>query len=155
MMIPSTLRFDKAADLQYKGVSTSPPYAGTRDLFSRYGVSKLANVLFTTALQKRHQDIICASCNPGPTNTAGGMSVWPGFMQPIMSLLFMPAAVGAKPLMLLAGGMEVANDRGKYKGAYVGSKCKVESPSQMARDKEMAENLYKLSEEALKKWIEI
>ena len=83
------------------------------------------------------------------------MSVWPGFMQPIMSLLFMPAAVGAKPLMLLAGGREVATDRGKYKGAYVGSKCKVETPSQMARDKGMAENLYKISEEALKKWIEV
>ena len=67
----------------------------------------------------------------------------------------MPPAVGAKPLMLLAAAREVAIDKGKYKGGYVGSKCKVESPSQMARDKGIAENLYKISEEALKKWIEI
>jgi NAD(P)-dependent dehydrogenase (short-subunit alcohol dehydrogenase family) len=152
MMIPSTLRFDNPSDFQYHGVSSAQPHAGMRDLFSRYAVSKLANILFTTALQQRHQNILCASCNPGGTNTAGGMSVWPAFLRPLMSRLFVSPAVGARPVLFLAAGKNVAAERAKYRAVYLGNSCKVETPSQMARDAEMAENLWKLSEEALAKW---
>jgi NAD(P)-dependent dehydrogenase (short-subunit alcohol dehydrogenase family) len=152
MFVPKNVRFDKLSDFEYHG-STAPPYASTRDLFSRYGLSKLANVLFSSALQKRHENIVCTSCNPGGTNTAGGMSVWPPFLRPVMSRLFVAPAVGARPVMLLAAGKEVAADRTKYKGVYVGSTCKIEPPSPLARDTDVAENLWKLSEEALAKWI--
>lgn len=153
MMIPNTMRFDKLSDLKYQGTSSTPPYASTRDLFSRYALSKLANILFTTALQQRHSNILCASCNPGGTNTAGGMSVWPVFLRPIMSRLFVAPSVGARPVLLLAAGKDVAAERERYKAVYVGNKCKVETPSQFARDAGMAENLWKVSEQALAKWI--
>jgi NAD(P)-dependent dehydrogenase (short-subunit alcohol dehydrogenase family) len=153
-MIPKTMRFDTPSDLKFHGTSSTPPYATTWDLFSRYALSKLANILFTTALQQRHQNIICTSCNPGRTNTAGGMSVWPSLLRPIMSRLFAPPAVGARPVLFLAAGRDVAAERGKYKGVYMGSKCRVEMPSPLARNAEMAENLWKVSEEALGKWIQ-
>ena len=152
-MIPSTMRFDKIDDFKFHGTSSSPPYAGMGDLFSRYALSKLANILFTAALQERYPNFVCTSCNPGGTNTAGGMSVWPAFLRPVMSRLFATPAVGARPVLLLAGDRDVAAQRGKYKGVYMGSKCKVETPSQFARNAELAENLWKVSEEALGKWI--
>jgi hypothetical protein len=55
--------------------------------------------------------------------------------------------------MLLAAGKEVAAEKTKYKGAYIGSTCKIEPLSPLARDAVVAENLWKLSEEALAKWI--
>lgn len=153
MLIPNTMRFDKISDLKYHGTSSTSPYNSRKDLFSRYALSKLANILFTMALQRRYKNILCASCNPGGTNTAGGMSVWPALLRPVMSRLFVSPAVGARPVLLLAAGKDVGAERERYRGAYVGSKCKVETPSQMARDEGMAENLWKLSEEALAEWI--
>jgi NAD(P)-dependent dehydrogenase (short-subunit alcohol dehydrogenase family) len=153
MLIPKTMRFDNPSDFKYHGTSSAPPYAGTMDLFSRYALSKLANILFTAALQERYDNILCTSCNPGGTNTAGGMSVWPAFLRPIMSRLFVAPAVGALPVLFLAGGNDVAADKDRYKAIYLGNKCKVEEPSVFARDSKMAENLWKLSEEVLTKWI--
>ena len=152
-MIPNTMRFDKPSDLMYHGTSSTPPYATMRDLFSRYALSKLANILFTTGLQQRHQNILCTSCNPGGTNTAGGMSVWPALLRPIMSRLFAPPAVGARPVLFLAAGRDVATERETYKGVYMGSKCRVETPSRLARNAGMAEKLWKVSEEVLAEWI--
>jgi NAD(P)-dependent dehydrogenase (short-subunit alcohol dehydrogenase family) len=150
---PSTIRFDKISDFQYHGPSSSPPHESTRDLFHRYALSKLANILFTKALQKRYPNILCSSCNPGGTDTAGALSVWPPVLQPIMKSLFAAPAVGAKSLLFLAGDKDVSAEREKYKAVYLGSKCRIETPSQPARDAELAENLWKLSEEALAKWI--
>jgi NAD(P)-dependent dehydrogenase (short-subunit alcohol dehydrogenase family) len=141
------MRFDNPLDFRYHGTSATSPYNGTKDLFSRYALSKLANILFTTALQQRYQNIFCASCNPGGTNTAGGMSVWPVFLRPIMSRLFVAPAVGALPVLLLASGRE------GYKGVYMGNKCKVEKPSEFASNPDLAENLWILSENALTKWL--
>ena len=55
---------------------------------SAYAVSKLANILFTSALQRRHPNILCTSCNPGGVKTEGGLSVWPWFLKPVMNMLF-------------------------------------------------------------------
>jgi NAD(P)-dependent dehydrogenase (short-subunit alcohol dehydrogenase family) len=153
-MIPKKLRFDNISDFKYHGASSAPPYASTRDLFARYALSKLANVLFTNALQKRYQNILCTSCNPGGTNTAGGMSVWPIFLRPVMSRLFAPPATGALPVLLLAAGSDMLIEREKNKAVYMESKCKVGQPSQLARNVELSENLWKLSKKALAKWIE-
>jgi len=136
MMIPATMKFDKLDDLRYPGVS-SPNYTGMRDLFSRYAMSKLANVLFGFELQRRldaeHIPIISTSCNPGGTNTDGGMSVWPVWMRPIMSRIFAPAAKGALPVLYLASAPEVKLDSKKYKGLYYNPSCKVEKPSALVR----------------------
>ncbi|KIW16534.1 hypothetical protein PV08_06589 [Exophiala spinifera] len=124
MLIPNTMRFDKVSDLKYCGTSSTSPYNSRRDLFSRYALSKLANILCTAALQQRYRNILCASCNPGGTNTVRGMSVWPGFLRPVMSRLFVSPAVGARPVLLLAAGKDVGAERERYRGAYVGNKCK-------------------------------
>lgn len=154
MMIPSAIHFDKLSDLKYPGVSSKAPYDSFWDLVARYGISKLANILFTTSLQQRQPNILCASCDPGHSKTNGAISAWPSFLQTIPSWLFATPALGARPVLFLAAGKDVAAERDRYKGAYVGRGCKIQMPSLLARDTEVAENLWKLSEEALAAWLE-
>jgi NAD(P)-dependent dehydrogenase (short-subunit alcohol dehydrogenase family) len=156
MMIPK-MRFDSLDDFRYHGVTSSPDYSGMRDLFSRYAMSKLANVLFCKELQRKmdleHIPVISTTCNPGGTNTDGGMSVWPVFLRPIMSRLFAPASKGALPVLYLAAAPEVVQEPTKYKAQYMNPTCKVEKPSALAQDPELARNLWKTSEEALQTYL--
>lgn len=157
MLIPKSMRFNKLDDLKYQGLSSPPSYAGTRNLFTRYALSKLANILFCKELQ-RHLDeegvpIISTTCNPGGTNTDGGMSVWPIWLRPIMSRLFAPAEKGALPVLYLAGAPDIKRDPQKYKAVYLNPACQAESPSVMAQDPTLAKNLWKTSEEALVTYI--
>ena len=151
--LPPAVSFDKQACFQHRGLSSKPPYSSYWDLFSRYALSKLALILSAAALQRRHPNIICASCDPGGAKTTGALSIWPAFLRPVMGLLYPSPAAGARPVLFLAAGRDVAADRGRYKGAYVGNKCKILPPSQLAQNLEVAENLWKSSEEALAPWI--
>lgn len=157
MLIPAKMRFDKLDDLKYHGMTSSPNFSGMRDLFSRYAVSKLANVLFTKELQRLLDvdkvPIISTTCNPGGTNTEGGMSVWPVWMRPIMSRIFAPASKGALPILYLASAPEIKRDPAKYKALYYNASCKAETPSALARDAQLAKNLWKTSEEAVATYI--
>ena len=152
MLIPANLQFDKLEDFHHHGVS-APNYSGMRDLFSRYALSKLANILFCKELQRRldsdNVPIISTTCNPGPTNTEGGMSVWPALIRPVMSRIFAPASKGALSVLYLASAPEIQNDPAKYKAQYYNTACKVELPSLPARDAQLAQNLWRLSETAV------
>lgn len=152
-MIPSNIRFDKIDDFKYGGVTSPPAYSGMRNLFSRYGVSKLANILFTKELQRRLDEegvsVISTTCNPGGTNTGGGLSVWPAWLRPIMGRMFAPATKGALPILYLACAPEIGSDGTKYKARYYNSSCTAEAPSTLAQDMLVAKNLWKTSEEAV------
>jgi NAD(P)-dependent dehydrogenase (short-subunit alcohol dehydrogenase family) len=152
MMIPANMQFSSLDSLRYPGMS-SPNYTGMRDMFSRYALSKLANILFSKELQRRldaeNIPIISTSCNPGGTNTEGGMSVWPAWMRPIMSRIFAPASKGALPVLFLTSAPEIKRDPAKYKALYYNPSCKAEKPSALAQDTQLARNLWKISEEAV------
>jgi len=156
LLIPK-MRFDKIEDFKYKGMTSSPDFSGMRDLFTRYALSKLANILFCKELQRRFEKekvpIISTTCNPGGTNTDGGMSVWPVWMRPIMSRLFAPASKGALPVLYLAAAPEIKGDPSKYKALYYNPSCKAETPSALARDVGLARNLWATSEKALEAYI--
>lgn len=157
MLIPAKIQFDKLDDLRYHGMTSSPNFSGMRDMFSRYAMSKLANILFCKELQRRldadEVPIISTTCNPGGTNTEGGMSVWPVWMRPIMSRIFASAAKGALPVLYLASAPEIKLDSAKFKALYYNPSCKVEKPSALAQDAQLAKNLWRISEEATAPYI--
>jgi hypothetical protein len=156
MMIPSTMNFDKPSDLQYPGVSP-PNYNGMRDMFSRYALSKLANILFASELQRRFDSenipIISTSLNPGGANTEGGMSVWPAWLRPIMSRIFAPPEKGALPVLYLATAKEVSDGKETMKGGYFNVGCQLQMPSKAAQDAVKARSLWELSEKAVEGYL--
>lgn len=149
------MRFDKIDDFKYHGMTSS--FSGQRDLFSRYALSKLANVLFCKELQRRLDleqiPIISTTCNPGGTNTDGGISVWPVWLRPVMSRIFAHASKGALPVIYLAAAPEIKRESANYKAQYYNPSCKIEKPSALAQDAELGRNLWKTSEQALAGYI--
>ncbi|KAF2500868.1 NAD(P)-binding protein [Lophium mytilinum] len=159
MLTPARLAFDNAVDFKYPGPTSYPDWASRRDLFARYGVSKLAGILFTSELQRRMDaeeiPLIAMSTNPGFTNTAGSMFALPGWMRPIMSRLTASPAQGALTELYVAAAPEVKREAAKYKGKYFNLKAGLETPSALAQDPQVAKNLWELSEEALESFIKL
>jgi hypothetical protein len=154
MLMPTTIQFDKAEDFKYPGRSQSqPPYSGMFDLFSRYAVSKVANILHAAELQRRFDDgnipIIATSFNPGGNNTEGGMSVFPTWLRPIMSRVMNHPTYGARPALFLAASPDAVN----FKGAYLEPNCKPGSASAIATDPVRAKNLWDLSEKEMNRYL--
>lgn len=167
MLIPSGMDFqDATTAFHYAGPSSSATHASTRDLFSRYALSKLANILTTTELQRildaegpsssSGSRIVVAAVNPGPVNTEGGMSVFPGWVRPLarMSGLWVPPAQGARPVLFLAADRRVRDSPADFKGRYFSTRPgRSETPSAMARDATLARNLWALSVQAVAAWV--
>jgi hypothetical protein len=157
MFIPTGMKFDKPEDLDYHGVNSPPEYSGLRNKMSRYALSKLANVLFCKELQRRLDadgvPIISTVCNPGGTKTEGGLGVWPWFLRPIMGMLFVAPSKGALPVLFLSGAPEIKRNPNDHKALYYNPSCKVETPSALAQDMQVAKNLWKISEEAVATYI--
>lgn len=155
MLVPGKLRFDKIDDLKYPGMTSSATYSGLRDMFSRYAVSKLANILFAKELQRQLDaeqiPIITASVNPGPVNTDGGLSVFPKWLQPLMRLsgMFVAPSKGAIPILYLATEPTIRKDPAAYKGLYYTTNCQPTTPSAAARDPVIAQNLWEISTKAV------
>jgi NAD(P)-dependent dehydrogenase (short-subunit alcohol dehydrogenase family) len=151
--MPPDVYFDKLDDFKFRGSKPSPNGAGIRNLFSRYAVSKLANLLFAKSLQQ-HMDaenipIISTSLHPGFVYTKGSAGIFPGWMEPVSWLLGSSPAQGAAPGLYLATAPDVKKDPRSFKGLYFDTSCKAVTTSALARDPQMAENLWKLSEEAV------
>jgi len=112
-----------------------------------YGMSKLANILFTRALAKRLQgsDVTATSLHPGFCRTSFGRNVP---MSPIVKSIFRIASLfarsaekGAETVVYLASSPEVQGASGGY---YFD--CKPIAPSSAARDDDAAEQLWQVSE---------
>jgi NAD(P)-dependent dehydrogenase (short-subunit alcohol dehydrogenase family) len=144
-------------DFKYHGMSSSLNHSGMRDMLSRYAVSKLANILFAKELQRRLDEdkipIISTTCNPGATNTEGGLSVFPGVMRPILSRVMATPVKAAITILYLACAPEIKRDPAKYKAQYYNSSGKLEAPSAPAQDKRLAKNLWKTSEGAVGEYL--
>lgn len=123
-------------------------------IFSRYGTSKLANILFTRELQRRldQEDvkIIALTLDPGPVATDGGMGVFPSFLKPVLKLVMKSPEKGALTQLYCATAKEVANEPKTYKGNFLSAPGKINTGSERSRNGELAQSLWRITEEALK-----
>ncbi|MEV7397799.1 oxidoreductase [Aeromicrobium sp. NPDC092404] len=137
--------------------------AATYHRWQSYGQSKLANLLFALELDRRVKaaglDVVSVGAHPGyaATNitktgpTGGGLSL-PGIgMHQVSRILGQPASRGAMPLLM------AATDPSLSGGEYVGpsgfkgmrGRPKVVGMTRVARDEELAQDLWTASEAAL------
>ncbi|KAF9473592.1 NAD(P)-binding protein [Pholiota conissans] len=122
--------------------------------FSRYFISKLANVLFTNALQRKlsssNPNIICISLNPGLVKTSiSEKSGVPFFMFILVWLFSVPPDEGAYNSCFAAASPLVRQDAEKYKGAYLEPVGKIGKAAANALRTDLQDDLWKTTEEYL------
>ena len=120
------------------------------NVFKAYSQSKLANVLFTRELARRVCDrgIIVNCCHPGAVATNIGIDRNTGFGKTVTGLLkpfFQTPEEGAKTAIFLAMDDSVKGVTGEY--FY---KCKIAKSSKRSNDMELANQLYKFTEELVR-----
>jgi NAD(P)-dependent dehydrogenase (short-subunit alcohol dehydrogenase family) len=149
----SSNNFASVRDLSDPGTTNPNDYTSRKAVFKRYGTSKLANILFTRELQRQltQQDsnIIALTLDPGPVATDGGMGVFPGLLKPVLKLVMKSPARGALTQLFCATAPEVAKEADRYKGQFLNGPGKIAQGSERSRNKELAQSLWKLSEEVL------
>lgn len=111
-----------------------------------YGNSKLANILFTQALARRLQgtQVTTNSLHPGVVRTGFGHNTrgLMNFVVKAFATFFLTAEEGARTSVYLASSPEVEGVSGQY---FI--KCRRRTPSRAARDEQLAERLWQVSEE--------
>ncbi|KAK5994197.1 Short chain dehydrogenase/reductase dpfgH [Cladobotryum mycophilum] len=121
--------------------------------FRRYGLTKLAGILFTRELQKRMNDqdikisVLCT--DPGPVATEGGLGVWPWYVRPVMRLVANTAEKGAKSSLFCATAEEIVKERERYGGELLGGLGKVLQGTERSRDMRLAKSLWQTTETLL------
>lgn len=159
-MMPE-LSFTLPSDFTYPGLTPSPPdHTGFRNQTSRNSVSKTANILFASELQRlmdaENISIISTSLSPGLIATEGQAGITMGLFGPVWWLIktFMSGSPekGAVPSLYLAVGRDAREEPEKFKGLYFEENCKAVAPSKLVSDPKVARNLWRLSEETVKKW---
>jgi NAD(P)-dependent dehydrogenase (short-subunit alcohol dehydrogenase family) len=110
-----------------------------------YGQAKLANLLFTRelALRLKSTAVTVNAFHPGAVATDIYRQV-PGFLQPLVKAFMLTPAQGADTAVWLATAPELTNVSGDY---FVSRKQKAGSPA--SRDPALAQQLWKLSEQAM------
>ena len=108
-----------------------------------YGVSKLANVLFSAELSRRlaGSDVTTYALHPGVVAT----DVWRAVPWPFRSLIMLgmiSTEEGAATTLYCASAVEVAGETGLY---Y--DKCRVKMPSRVGQDAALAAELWRRSED--------
>ena len=107
-----------------------------------YGVSKLANVLFSAELGRRlaGTGVTTYSLHPGVVAT----DVWrevPAFIRPLIKLMMISTEEGAATTLYCATSPDVSNETGLY---Y--DKCRIKEPSKVGQDVALAAELWQRSE---------
>lgn len=133
------------AHYRAKGIDWEAVRATTRHTtaLAEYGISKLANVLFSAELARRlaKTDVHCFSLHPGVIAS----DVWRSVPQPFRFLMMLPmksTEQGAEGSIYLASSPEVSDKSGLY---YDG--LKLTPPSALAADPALAAELWRRSEE--------
>ncbi len=125
----------------FKGEGGADRYNG----MAAYGQSKLANILFTKELSRRYPAISSHCLHPGVVSTDiaqknGNKKLW-GILWTLFSPFMLSAAKGAKTSIYLATSSEALKTNGLYF-----DKQKVQEPSPLAKDAELAKRLWEVSE---------
>jgi NAD(P)-dependent dehydrogenase (short-subunit alcohol dehydrogenase family) len=140
-------RVHRRATMDFDGIRSLEDYDG----FAAYARSKLANILFTRELARREPDIDANCLHPG---FVPGSGLWRDAGLPIRAVMmcldrlpgtitrFASASVtAAETPVYLAASEAVADTSGEYFVA-----CEPRSPSETARDDELARRLWEESE---------
>ncbi|KAM0280381.1 hypothetical protein ACHAQH_004094 [Verticillium albo-atrum] len=120
--------------------------------FTRYGISKLANVHHASALARRNPDLKVVSLHPGVVKTnlasSGAAVSWPilKLLLPIMGLFVMSVANGTKNNLWTATSPDVKTGEFYFP---VGVPVKDTKASKMARDRDLEEALWEWTEKEL------
>ncbi|EHK48753.1 hypothetical protein TRIATDRAFT_191627 [Trichoderma atroviride IMI 206040] len=150
----SSNNFTTVKDFSDPGATNPNDYTSRKAVFKRYGISKLANILFTKELQnqltQQNSRIIAITLDPGPVATDGGMGVFPGLLKPVLKLVMKSPAKGALTQLFCATAPEVAREAARYRGQFLNGPGKIAQSSERSRNKELAQSLWKISEEVLK-----
>jgi len=121
------------------------------EMWKNYGQSKLANVMFTYALARRLKDSdITANCvHPGVVGTGfiANIGILEKFFAPLVKLVLISPAKGAKTSIYLASSPEVAGISGKYF-----AKSKEKRSSDLSYDEAVQEQLWEISTEQVKEF---
>lgn len=128
-----------AAHHSAPGIDFALARGRTRSLsgWPEYAMSKLANVLFSKELARRHPEWRAYAVHPGLADTG----IIPWWVRPLVQHRLIPAAEGADTVLWCATADEVLDDSGRYyqeRGAV--------SPSPAAADETMALHLWERSE---------
>lgn len=114
--------------------------------YPTYGNTKLANIWFTRELHKRifASGVTVNSMHPGivATNFASGNGLFGNLFRAAASLFWVPVEKGATTIVYLATSPSVVGVSGEYF-----EKERVAKPSKLALNDEMAEALWRKSEE--------
>jgi NAD(P)-dependent dehydrogenase (short-subunit alcohol dehydrogenase family) len=107
-----------------------------------YGISKLANVLFSAELGRKlaGTGVTTYSLHPGVVAS----DVWrevPAFIRPLIKLMMISTEEGAATTLYCATSPDVSNETGLY---Y--DKCRVKEPSKVGQDTALAGELWRRSE---------
>ncbi|KAG8907650.1 hypothetical protein FRB99_003112 [Tulasnella sp. 403] len=123
----------------------------------RYNLSKLANVLFTRELQSRLNaskvPITCIAVHPGVIGTGGSLGNLDSLpiLGPVIQFLIRNLGFsleeGAYTSVFAAASPVVKANREKFQGAYLRPFDRISEPSKYARNKDLAEGLWRCSEE--------
>jgi hypothetical protein len=116
------------------------------------GMSKLANIFWTSELQKRLDDenssIIAISLNPGTVNTCADHFKYKALANIILGTLLKTWDQGAYNSAFAAASPLVRASPEAYKGKYIeGDYGTVVLPSKVGQDREMAARLWAITEE--------
>lgn len=133
----------KIGNIHFEDINLEKKYK----IWRAYGQSKLANVLFTYKLAEHLKGTgVTANClHPGAVSTNMGINRETGFGKSVSRLLkpfFQTPEQGAETTIYLATSSDVKGITGKY--FY---QKKVASSSKKSQDKELADKLWKRSEE--------
>jgi retinol dehydrogenase-12 len=140
-----------ASDSHYRGKIDYESFKKDKGYFilKAYEQSKLANVLFTAELVERLKGtrITANSLHPGSMVRTGiGNKDMPGYVKVFWKLASLIGGMsienGAKTSVYLASSSAVNGVTGKYF-----NKCKVQEESARAKDKQLAQELWRVSEE--------
>lgn len=118
---------------------------------TRYGQSKLANILFTKELAKRYPSIKSVAVHPGLVNTDLGRGLkanWPILTLPVNILA---PLVGASVATGSLNQLWAATSKDAKTGAFYYPVAKETAGSSYAQDGKLAERLWEWTEEELKK----
>ncbi|KAI5478274.1 NAD-P-binding protein [Pseudohyphozyma bogoriensis] len=121
--------------------------------FRRYGMSKLASILFARQLQHRlladptpgANQIISISLHPGEVATEGFFrTFW--YFKPFWRLFFLSPLEGSFNSLFAATAPEVRREEKKWTGKYLVPHAKIKAPTERAQDDELAATLWATSE---------
>ncbi|KAG9122544.1 hypothetical protein FRC07_001026 [Ceratobasidium sp. 392] len=132
-------------------------------ILTRYSRTKLANILFTRELQRRlddeGSDIITISLHPGYVATDAAkvatskMPVFGYISSILVKLFFIDEAGGARNSVYAASNPTVRADPKRFKGQFLTPVGKVTSPAAIAQDKQLARDLWTLTDKIMQQRI--